>query len=509
MADTTSLQSSFLSGNPALDAAALQASKANNQANINATNKSIALEERLYVSRPRSTSNDVTNRGQHGYLRLKGSVGQDSLPKKTQGAESDSYARSLSLLTSGTGGSGYDKFLITSVSSSMDEKVQITEVFGDTEVAYYFGRSPMMFTVTGTLVDSPDNSWFTDWVYAYNDIFRGSKLAQKREQISLVMPNMTLDGAMTNFSWEQGATNDVTIGFRFTMLVTTMVPTPALPIDTAITDAAKFIDFTNIPGFSGKSQINQIKNATSVIQSPSSSIADKAAALNIMNFMGPNRPGPSLGLSAGQTTDGGLFSAVTSYIDSLTGKVTSGLDKSLGPNSFLGSISSSLSTIRANLFLPVYGVMNSLTKLVGAVFGAGGINTLLTNLTAPVRNILGDITRFANQAVAIANMITTGTATLGRNIKSAYGITQSYKEAAAAIHKASGVLAALPGSVGDSVQQLFNGGSIPASAAFLQSNQKATLSRTPSLGLGHAAHTMSPQLSILSRGTTTHHGAYL
>jgi hypothetical protein len=502
---------SQIAGNPALDAAS---SLSSDESMVETGSRTSS--ERLMLSRPRSTSNDTTDRGQHGYLKLKGAEGQNTAPTSKNEASSSIYEDSLTLLTSQEG-FGYDKFLITSISSSIEEKVQITEVFGDSEVAYYFGRAPMMFTITGSLVDSPDSSWFVDWIYTYHDLLRGSKLAQNRELVSLVMPNMTLDGAMTNFSWEQNSQNDVLINFRFTMLVSSMVPTPALEINTAITNSANFVNFNSNDALKSKSEINKTRAAVAVLQSHISSISEKKDAITALQNSAKNTASITLGSLSGGSTDGGLFSAAKSGIqgfakgiDGVASSITSGLNSILGPDSFLGGISTSLSTIRANLFLPVYGVMNSLSKLVGAVFGSNGISSLLSNLTAPIRNILGDITRFANQAVAIANMITNGISSLGRNIQSGFGVIQAYDQAAAAVSRASGTLAALPQSIGDSVQSLFSKGHIRSSAAFLKSNPRATLSRTPTLHFTHANITnLSPQLLILSKGIPTVRGAYL
>lgn len=495
---------SSLNSNPAISAAVSSVSGSNDYSAPD------YATERLFTSRPRYANNSSIDRGQWGYIRLLGYDGQGSA---TEGV-SEVYQQSLNLLTQGEeAGAGYDKFLITNISSSMDEKVQVTEVFGDTEVAYYFGRSPMMFNVSGLLFDSRDNSWFTDWIHTYNDILRGSKLAQKREQVQLVLPSMTVNGAITNFAWSQDSQNDVAIKFQFTMLITRLVPTPPVALDYQLSNDANLIDFRGVEQFQNKAQSNQIKNAVLTLQKGDASTAEKAAAMKILSAA----PNSTTTLPTSTTSDGGLFpsaasaiNGVASSINGVTSSITQQLNNYLGPNSFLGGISSSLSALRASLFLPVYGVMNSLTKLVGAVFGSGGIASLLTNLTAPIRNILGDITRFANQATAIANTIVAGFGTLGRGFKTGFGITTAYTQAALAMSKASGTFASLPGNVGSSVQGLFSGGFIPTKAAFLKLNPKATLSRTPSLSFGpHLSLAASPQLSILSKGVTSTKGAYI
>ena len=518
-ASSISSTASALVGNPAVDLfSSLIPGKDLTKMGVKTPFTAKPTGERLELTRPRYSSDDVTDRGKHGFIRLKGNSGQSKPLAGSSSTESSIFKESLKLLTSGDGSNGYDKFLITSVSASMDEKVQITEVFGDTEVAYYFGRAPMMFTISGTLIDSVDNSWFSDWLYTYNSQLRGSQAAQRHEQVTLVLPNMTLTGAIHNTAWDQNALNDVSIGFRFTMFVVELVPTPSLNVNMAISDAANLINFDSIPGLSAQSEINKLKSATAVLQMATSSIASKTAAFSDITSAVSTQISTTLGALGGSVSDGGLFSSakpftesIASSINGLTSSVTAGLLGALGPSSFLGSISSSLSTIRANLFLPVYGVMNSLTKLVGAVFGANGVSSLLSNLTAPIRNILGDITRFANQATALSNMVTAGISDLGRNIKNSFGIAQSYDQAVRAVSQASGTIAALPQSIGDSIRMLVNGGVLSPSSTFLQSNPKASLSRTPAtLHLsGSKPSNLSAQLSILSRKPTVPKGAYL
>jgi hypothetical protein len=285
----------------------------------------------------------------------------------------------------------------------------------------------------------------------------------------------------------------------------------------ALTDAAELLNFANIDAFSDQSAINGIKKATAVLQNPLSTLAERAAALSATGRLGMSQ-GATLSNMSGVGSDG-LFSdvpaslkKVSSAIDEMTKDVGSFFSSNTGKDSILGRITFALSSIRTNLFAPVYGVMNSLTKLVGAVFGGGGISSILNKLTAPIRGILGDITRIANQATAIAHMVTTGISNIGRNARSGFGLTQSYQDAVKAVTKTAGTIANLPHSIGDSILGLTNSAHLPATASFLKSNPKATLSRTPTAlkASGSAAHSnLSPQLAILSRGAKTPKGAYI
>lgn len=452
--------------------------------------------ERLFVTRPRYASSEKTDRGTHAFIKLMTSSeqassyagGTSSRINKEGKAESSVLAESLSVLTSNSSSSGYDKFLVTAISAGMEEKVQIMEVFGDNEVTYFFGRSPMMFTISGVLVDSADNSWFTDWLTTYEGAFRGSRLARNHEMLKLVLPSMTLVGAMVNFSWEQQSLSDVNVPFRFQFLVRSITPTP-ITSSGAITNAAQQINFDSLMSFQTQTQINSLRTQSatliSTIQDPNSTVGQIGSALSRLGS------GVSAGLGLPATP-----SSVSGFIDSLS-NMTTGANNSL--SDVFSPIISSLNGIRATLFSPIYGVMNSLTRLVRNVFGSTGVGSILSALTAPIRNMLGDITRISAQASAIVGMVTSGLSNLGRGVATGFGITQSYKTAIRQFEKTAGTIAAAPLSISSNIKNLVNGGYISTSAVFLQSNPKYGLSSSASLSSSEAS--LSPQLAILSGGT--------
>lgn len=467
--------------------------------------------ERLEFARPRSTNADQSSRGTNAYIALMTSDEQASQyasksSPRSQGSdtspESSALADTLAVMTAGSGSSGYDKFLLTGVQASMDEKVQVMEVFGDNEVAYYFGRAPMMFNISGMLIDSPDNSWFTDWLEVYAGALRGSQLAKNFELLKLVLPNMTLIGSMVNFGWEQNSQNDVAIPFRFQFLVKNLIPTPVVPVGQGLTNAANMINFDAEQTFTTWSQINDLRQQgamiSNVIQNPLSTLSDYSSAMR--NY--GSGVAASLGVGSART-------AVSDFIDGITSKISGGTGSISG---IFRSLASSLEGIRASIFSPIYGVMNSLTRLVRTIVGGAGISSIFNTLTAPIRNILGDITRIASQASAIVGLITAGTTGLGRGITSGFGAVQSYQSAINAIGKAAGCITSAPTTVSDNLRNMFNGGNISSSAKFLRSNPKYSLSRSASLPplpgsapSGSASLSaragLSSQIAILGGGT--------
>jgi hypothetical protein len=504
----------IMEGNPAFDSdvASLAGSGSLGSLASGPSSNSNASEmaDRLYYTRPRYASNDRTNRGTHAFIKLMtssqqaGSYSDYSTSRADDNNQCSSSALSNALadMASGVSDSGYDKFLVTSVSAGMDEKVQVMEVFGDNEVAYYFGRAPMIFTISGSLIDSSDNGWFTQWLETYQGAFRGTQLAKNFEMLKLVLPNMILIGSMTNCNWQQTSDNDVNIPFSFQFLVKSLIPTPVTSMGTSMTNSAEQISFDAEQTFSTWSKINDLRtqgaSIMGVLQNPMSTIGQLGSAMSGFG----SGVSASLGLS-------GTSSSVSNFIDGITNSVSGGMGSLKG---IFSSITSGLEGIRASIFSPIYGVMNSLTKLVKTVFGGGGLSSIFSALTAPIKNILGDITRIATQASAIAGMVASGISGLGRGVTSGFGLVQSYQSAVQAFKHAKGAIAAVPLTASNSVKNLFSSGNLSGSAPFLRSNPKHSFSRTPviistgsaTLSLGASIKTtaakISPQKAILSRG---------
>lgn len=374
---------------------------------------------------------------------------------------------------------GYDKFLLTGVSANFSEKIQITEVFGDNEIAYYFGHQPMMFSVSGILIDSPDNSWFTDWLKMYSEFLRGSQLAKNHELLKIVLPNMTLVGTMVGFSYSQNAERDVDIPFSFQFLAKVITPTPVTGQGMLFSNKLDQVNFSNVAAFTSQSSINNIKNqvqnASLVIQNPNSTLADKAAALNVLG-----------------TTTGGAYSeflenskgTLTGYQNTIDGwaKSSSSYFEGLRSSSLFQSVTTSLAGIRTNLFSPVYGILSSLSKLVSG--SAAAVTSLVGALITPVRNILRDITNISNQAVALVNLVNSSISGVIRYTRGQLGgLATDFDAALDALGKAAGAIATAPLTAAQSVRAALQAGSLSVSApAFLASSGKLSYVR-PSLAV--------------------------
>lgn len=450
---------------------------------------SIIQTERLFTNRARyavtNASSELLNdntgyRGNYAYIKLVTSQAQaNEYASKTlremsyssligQGGEVSSMSD-----PSGKKSSGYDKFLITGVRADMSEKVQITEVFGDGEVAYFFGRQPMVFSFNGVLIDSPDNSWFTTWLKMFSDILRGTQLAKNYELLKLVLPNMTLTGSIINFSWEQRSDRDVDIPFSFQFLAKVVEPTDPISGSMITSNYLNAVDFSQANLFVSKSQINSLKSQLSTfattIQDPMSSLQEKGAALQGVGAGVGGAFGEFLN-SSKETINGfaqrvdGWTKAETSYFNTVK------------QSAMFQTVTSSLMGIRTNLFAPIYGVLTSLSKLVSNTFGQA--KSIFDAVIQPVRNILRDITNISKKAIALVNQVNSSIKGFGRYVTGQIrGVGSDYKTALKTLKKAAGVVATSPVTASQSIAHMFRSGSIPYSSPFLSANIKSSFAR--------------------------------
>jgi len=446
-----------------------------------------------------ATSDLAGNRGQHAYIKLltsqaqykeylSGTTSRDLTYKNLIGPGS-TVAEMADLSNRPT--AGYDKFLLTNVSCQMTEKVQITEVFGDSEVIYYFGRQPLIFSFSGILIDSPDNNWFVEWVQMFSEIMRGSQLARNYEMLRIVLPNMAITGTMSAFSWNQDASRDTDIQFSFQFIAKVVEPIAATNTGMVTSNQLGFVDFSKVANFMGQSAINSLKgqmaSLTSTIQNPTASLRSKGAALGQLG----SGVGGAFGsmLSSGKDTLLGAKSA----IDGWTKSENSYFD-SIRSSALFQTVTSSLTGIRTSLFSPIYGILSSLSKLVSNTFNSA--KSIFSAIISPIRNILRDITNISKQAIALVNLVNSSIKGFGRYVTGELrGLSNDYKTAIKTMGKAAGTIATAPVTVSHSIATMFSTSSLSYNAPFLKVTPKLTSTR-PSLTVGKS--TATTKIALLS-----------
>lgn len=465
----TALNSALSTAKAALGSGGAQGSTSKGQ--------KIAQTERLFTVRSRGAFVNQSaggDRGNRAYIKLltsnpsaprSGTEGGFAEPAILQG---DGNPLDQAINSGSSKYGGYADFLLTGIRCSLDEKMQITETFGDGEVVYYFGRQPIMFSFSGILVDSQDNDWFTQFVTMYGHVMRGSKLAQNYELLKIVLPNMELVGTIPHMSWQQDSQNDVQIQFEFQFLAKQVIPLAVTPLNGPLSNSANLIDFGTADSFLSQKGINSVRaQAGAVLQSisnPKSSIGDIGAALlgyghgvsgGLGSLIGPGRLSPPGVTGLSQAIDG-----ITGTVNGVTSSITD----------IFHSISSNLAGVRASLFSPIYGVLSSLTKLVRSI--NGDVSKIFNSMISPVADIIRDVVNISSQAAGLVNLV-------NRSLHAGFGIVGLGDNARAyfgSLLNTRGSLSTQPWTATMSIRQLVSLGRIPLNSGFMQNQPRAVLS---------------------------------
>lgn len=386
--------------------------------------------ERLYQVIPRYAPNSNTDvkagglRGTPAFLRL---VTDDATRSKNRpNVDSDLKSTVDSILNqmlSDGGSAVYTNFLLTDVQVQMNEKVQVSEVFGDTEVVYYFGKQPVIFNISGLLIDDKSNNWFTNFLTMYSEIGRGSELARNGELIEINLPNMAIMGSISGLSYSQNAQRDTDIPFSIQVICKRMKPIAAPPLTNALANENLAMALSAGPAdWRDMSQINSIKNYIAK-------------------------------LSNGATTTGGIMGAL-SGLAALPGQISNffgGITKQIG--NFMGGMgilgNGSMFGFRGSLFSPVYGFLSSITKIIQSVFG--GIASVFGAITGAVQTVLRDIRNISSMATGIVHAIENGISTLV-NMKKA--VLNDFRQTIVSLKNTVGCISRAPKTIADILREL-------------------------------------------------------
>lgn len=347
----------------------------------------ILQEERLFTLRPRSTplsnlNQYTTDRGPFASIKLITDRRKQDVLSQTAASLDRSTGQALDYVVERLlHEDGYSDSLLTGITTSLDEKVQINEVFGDAEVVYYFGKSPVVFNLEGILTDDVDNNWFYNFIVAYGTVLRGSQLARNYQLVQINLPNMVLVGSISGLRYRQDASRDIEVPFQMSVIVKSMTPRPVSIPTEILTSKAMTINMDKLDSasrFFEKIEINSLKRKF-----------DTATA--------------QLGSSLGNSEVGKFFGGITDTV--------SGVMKDVG--SFFEDATSglfSIAELRANVFSPVYGVLTTLTKVVKSL--TGDLSALLGGASNPLLSVLKDIRTISNEALALVNAVEDGFSSL-------------------------------------------------------------------------------------------------
>lgn len=303
----------------------------------------IPQSEPLMTVRPRYYENlRRGSRGTRAGLRL---ITMGNTSKR----QSTVSMRSAAILQKMTNGRSFADFLITDLSYGFNEKMQLTQVFGDHSVAYAFGAAPVMLNITGVLTDDIDNDWFVGFMLAYKDFLRGTQLARNFELAELTTNNAIFIGAITGINIGQNSGNDALVQFNMTFLVRSFDYYSASQIDQEYLDSVENLAAKMDGSFSLKSLKDAAKEASNSTLGQIGSTLGSKLASNSGSCGSKTVSNASVGLDKFSDTANASNAAT---IDTTTGVIAGPQDQIASLNKIVGGYG-------------LTGLFNELTRIKG------------------------------------------------------------------------------------------------------------------------------------------------
>jgi len=115
------------------------------------------------------------------------------------------------------------KFFLERVSENREEKVQITDTFGEW-IAFFFGRRPEVYSYSGTLLNAKNHDWKNEFQENYENFLRGTQAVKHRATMFLQYDDVVVEGFMLNCNLQMNAIQDKAVPFSFNLLVINRSP---------------------------------------------------------------------------------------------------------------------------------------------------------------------------------------------------------------------------------------------------------------------------------------------
>lgn len=113
----------------------------------------------------------------------------------------------------------YADFVLESVDENRVEKNQVVDTFGDSYV-FFFGEQPRLITISGTLLNTVDYEWKSQFWLNYDRNLRGTQLVQHNARAYLSFGTTVVEGYPTQVSARDVADQPHMVKFSMQMFVT-------------------------------------------------------------------------------------------------------------------------------------------------------------------------------------------------------------------------------------------------------------------------------------------------
>lgn len=143
-------------------------------------------------------------------------------------ARSDKTLRSLTSNEPNSQAAGFFNFLLQSVQEAHSENVQVVQTLADNFVTFSMGSRPPVFAYGGTLINSQEDDWRTQFLTLYSSYLRASKMAKFggrsnnkpiKNYTFIKYDNVYVRGVMLSLNMSMAAENELAVPFSFQYLV--------------------------------------------------------------------------------------------------------------------------------------------------------------------------------------------------------------------------------------------------------------------------------------------------
>jgi len=138
----------------------------------------------------------------------------DAIPPRARG-----YAQAMARTFGSSGGKGYLSFFLQAAQEPLREKVQVSEVLSDGHIAYFFGQAAPVWSYQIGLINSQQDEWYDAWNIVYENIIRGTRLAEAGTPVTLAYDTRRVIGSLTNTQTALRASNELSVSGSFSLLV--------------------------------------------------------------------------------------------------------------------------------------------------------------------------------------------------------------------------------------------------------------------------------------------------
>jgi hypothetical protein len=155
-------------------------------------------------------------------LRVRTASGQDVVMVDAGSRQYDAHDNHFRTPDGGIGTQVYTNFLLQGVRQSRNEKSQLIETFGETYV-YFHGERPVIYTFSGTLINTFDFNWEAEWEYNYENYLRGTKCVQNNAQVIMAWDDTLVSGYILGFESSKSSEQPGQVPVTFQMFASSIV----------------------------------------------------------------------------------------------------------------------------------------------------------------------------------------------------------------------------------------------------------------------------------------------